>query len=249
MRAVLDFRAELHATANSPASRSEKRARFASWRRELDALEAGLPATPQTIALEGPLRRHRMPRVELENMVLAFDMDAAGVMLAPPICDLRLYCRRSMGALSVLIAAILGDASRPTGCFALALGEAVLLTALLRDLPSAARAGRLALPRETLAEAGIVIASSAEALDHPALPAACEPVAAMAIDRFADASILLPEIGPMARPFFQAVLEAYKDVLDHLCRRGWADLTPPPPPSQLALAARVLRQRMRGPIV
>lgn len=70
VRAVLDFRAELHATANSPASRSEKRARFASWRRELDALEAGLPATPQTIALEGPLRRHRMPRVELENMVI-----------------------------------------------------------------------------------------------------------------------------------------------------------------------------------
>lgn len=245
-RAVLAFRAELQAVADGPAPRPEKRGRLTSWRLELDALEAGLPATPLTMALEAPLRRHRLPRAELENLVLAADMDASGATVAPPLCDLRLYCRRSFGALGVLIAAVLGDGGRPAGCFALALGEAVRLTVLLRDLEPAARAGRLCLPRDALAEAGIVVASAPEVLDHPALSAACEPVAAMAASRFEDARTLLSEVAPLARPFFRAVLEAHEDLLGQLRARGWADLAPPTAPGGLVLAARVVRQRLRG---
>lgn len=171
-QAILAFRAELQAVADGPAPRAEKRGRLTSWRLELDALEAGMPATPITEALAQPMRDYQLCRAELENLVLAADMDAADVMVAPPECDLRLYCRRSTGALLVLLAAVLGDRSRPAGCFALALGEAMRLTTILRDLAAAARAGRLALPREIMAEAGIVVASTAEVLGHPLLPAA-----------------------------------------------------------------------------
>ncbi|EKV31578.1 Squalene/phytoene synthase [Caenispirillum salinarum AK4] len=246
-RAVLAFRAEVQAVADGAAPRPEKRGRLAAWRLELDALEAGLPATPVTIALQQPLHRHRLPRTELENLVLAADMDAGGVMVAPPQCDLRLYTRRSGGALIILLAAVLGDTSHAAGCFGLALGEAMRLTTLLRDLGPAARAGRLCLPRESLAEAGIVAASTAEVLDHPALDAACAPVAATASERFADARLMLPEVALPARPFLRAVLEAHEDLLETLHARGrGAAVQPPPSPGRVALAARVLRHRFRG---
>ncbi|WP_404378427.1 phytoene/squalene synthase family protein [Caenispirillum salinarum] len=246
-RAVLAFRSEVQAVADGTAPRPERRGRLAAWRLELDALEAGLPATPVTIALQQPLHRHRLPRAELENLVLAADMDAGGVMVAPPQCDLRLYARRSGGALIILLTAVLGDTSHAAGCFGLALGDAMRLTTLLRDLGSAARAGRLCLPREALAEAGIVAASTAEVLEHPALGAACGPVAATASERFLDARLMLPEVALPARPFLRAVLEAHEDLLETLQAQGHGTVFPPlPPPGRMALAARVLRHRLRG---
>lgn len=246
-RALLAFRDEVHSIADGTAPRPEKRGRLTAWRLELDALEAGLPATPLTLALHPAYKRFRLPRTELENLILAADMDAGGVMVAPPLCDLRLYCRRSTGALMVLFSAILGDTGRPAGCFSLALGEAMRMTTLLRDLDAAVRAGRLCLPREILAEAGIVVASTTEVLDHASLPAACEPMAAMAADRFQDARALMPEVAPVARPFLSAVLTAHEALLGALMKRGWQSLIPPPLPSSMALAARVLRHRLRGP--
>lgn len=246
MAAVDAFRRELRGIADGPAPLAEKRGRLAAWRREVDALGAGLPATPVGIALLEPMRRHGLARAELEALVGGAEMDTVGVMLAPLACDLRLYCRRTAGAMAVLGLAALGDHSPASGYFALTLGEAAALTILLRDLPHNADLNRLHLPRETLAEAGIVAASPREVLSHPALPAVCQAVAATARAAYEDARSLLADVHPAALLPCLMALDVGERLLSRLETRGWQDLETRPHLGRLELASLTLRHRVMG---
>ncbi|SOD93995.1 squalene/phytoene synthase family protein [Caenispirillum bisanense] len=246
LTALTAYCRELQAVADGPVPLAEKRGRLAAWRRELDALYAGLPATGLSLALLDPIRRYDLPRDELEEIVKGMEMDAAGIMLAPLLCDLRLYCRRVAGAVAILGLGILGDRSRPAGCFGLVLGEAMQMTVILRDLADDAALGRLYLPRETLAEAGIVAASPAEVLGHDALPWVCDSLAALAASRFEEARLMLPELRPTAAQGAGVMLEAHRRLLDRLTARGWRDLDQRPALGRLELIGLSLRHRVFG---
>ena len=68
-----------------------------------------------------------------------------------------------------------------------ALGRALQLTNILRDLDEDAQRGRLYLPRELLDRHGIRTDEPAAVLRHPALPAVCRDLAAVAEGHFAEA--------------------------------------------------------------
>ncbi len=246
MFALYAYCRELDDIADGPAPLAEKRGRLAAWRRELDALYAGMPATPVSLALLGPIRRCKLPREEFEEVIAGMEMDANGVMLAPLLPDLRLYCRRVAGAVGVLTLGIMGDRSRSAGCLALALGEAMQLTNILRDLREDATLGRLYLPRETLAEAGIVAASPNEVLAHDALPWVCDIVAAMAAARFEEAGLMLNEVDRAAAAPAMVMMDVYSRLLDRLRRRGWEDLDRRPSLGKLELLSIALRHKVFG---
>lgn len=246
MAALAAYCREMDEIADGTAPLAEKRGRLAAWRRELEALYAGMPATPVGIALQAPIRRHDLPRGEFEEIIAGMEMDAAGIMLAPMLCDLRLYCRRVAGAIAVLALGILGDRSRPAGCFGLVAGEALQLVYILRDLPRDARLGRLYLPRETLAEAGIVAASPHEVLAHDALPWVCDTLAAMAETRLQEARLMLPEVRPEAARPAQVMMDLHRRLLERLSARGWRDLETRPALGRFEMLAVALRHRMFG---
>lgn len=246
MFALYAYCRELDDIADGTAPLAEKRGRLAAWRRELDALYAGMPATPVSLALLDPIRRCRLPREEFEEIIAGMEMDAAGVMLAPLLPDLRLYCRRVAGAVGVLTLGIMGDRSRPAGCLALVLGEAMQLTNILRDLREDAALGRLYLPRETLAEAGIVAASPDEVLAHEALPWVCDIVAAMAAARFQEARLMVPEVDPVAAAPAVMMMDIYSRLLDRLRERGWQALDQRPALGKLELVSIALRHKVFG---
>src|SRR5260370_40925817 len=107
-------------------------------------------------------------------------MDAAGVIGAPDVVPVDLYCARVAAAVGHLSVHIFGDESSDAHAVADALGRALQLTNIVRDLDEDAARGRLYLPREILDRHGIRGAEPAERLRHPALPAACRRLAAIA---------------------------------------------------------------------
>ena len=88
----------------------------------------------------------------------------------------------AVGRLSVKI---FGMADGPGETLAYHLGRALQLTNILRDLDEDAAMGRLYLPREALAAAGIATRDPKAVVDDPRIDAACRWVAAKAHEQYA----------------------------------------------------------------
>ncbi|WP_247872218.1 presqualene diphosphate synthase HpnD [Azospirillum sp. TSO35-2] len=219
--------------ADEPGDPAAKRAALDVWRRDIRGLYRGdAPTSPLTAALKGAIERYGLPRAELEALIDGMAMDVCdGVsgqgVQAPDLATLRLYCRRVAGAVGLLAIRVFDRADPATERFALALGEALQLTNILRDLREDAALGRLYLPRELLLAAGIATTRPDEALAHPALPRACEALAALAEAQFAEARAALAERGATARGSLwaaTAMMVLYHRLLRRLRAGGWRDL-------------------------
>src|SRR5260370_17708229 len=125
------------------------------------------------------------------------EMDAAEDIRGPDLATLDLYCARVASAVGHLSVHIFGDPGPDAHAVADALGRALQLTNILRDLDEDARRGRLYLPREILDRHGIRGAEPAEVLRHPALPAACRDLPAIAKPHFADAASAMAPCPPL----------------------------------------------------
>jgi presqualene diphosphate synthase len=202
----------------------DKRARLAAWRDQLRTLFlGGAPRDPVARALAAAIQSYHLPRAELEAVIDGVAMDLVP-MRAPPLDVLRLYCRRVAGAVGLLAIRIFDRADERTEAFALALGEALQLTNILRDLDADAGLGRLYLPREYLVRAGILDTDPMAVLVHPGLPAACETLAAHAVRRYEEAEGFLAG-GPARRLWSaRAMMILYRRLLDRLRERGWSAL-------------------------
>ena len=94
-------------------------------------------------------------------------MDAAEDIRAPDWATLDLYCDRVASAVGRLSVRIFGLAPEPGDALAHHLGRALQLTNILRDIDEDAAAGRLYLPREALAAAGVTTDEPLEAVGRP----------------------------------------------------------------------------------
>ncbi|MGH7029641.1 MAG: squalene/phytoene synthase family protein, partial [Stellaceae bacterium] len=102
-----------------------------------------------------------------------------------------------------------------------ALGRALQLTNILRDLDEDARRGRLYLPREILARHGIRDIDPAVVLRHPALPAVCREVAAIAQAHFRDSARAMARCRRRAMRPAAVMAAVYGATLRELLRGGW----------------------------
>jgi phytoene synthase len=124
---------------------------------------------------------------------------------------------------------------------ALALGEALQLTNILRDLTEDARRGRLYLPRELLRGHGIDGSDPGPVLAHPALPEVCAALAERTRQRFADAERLLATGDRRQLRPALVMMQVYRRTLERLIARGWQRLDQPvrlARPERLWLALR-----------
>ena len=146
-------------------------------------------------------------------------------LVAPNLAELQSYCRQVAGAVGRLTVRILGDAGPDALRLAEVQGEALQFTNILRDLAEDAKRGRLYLPRELLAAAGVP-AEPAAALADPRLPRACDALADLARQRFTEAEALLMACAPGCRRPCRIMLRLYSRLLDRLVARGWAQPAP-----------------------
>lgn len=222
MFAVYAFCREIDDIADEPGEAQDKLRRLGNWRSEVEAIYDGTPATTTGTALAGAVRAYALPRAEFLALIDGMEMDARDGVWAPPMTELRLYCRRVAGAVGLLSINIFGDPSPRAQEFAIALGEAFQLTNILRDVDEDLDDGRLYLPRELLEARGVPFDAAAEDVRrHAGLPAACRDLAQEARRRFQEADVLLA--GCDRRALRPAVLMwgIYERTLDRLERTGW----------------------------
>jgi presqualene diphosphate synthase len=223
MYAVYAWCREVDDIADSERPAAHKLAALAAWRDEIDALYAGRPSHLVARALHEPMLCYRLRREDFLSVIDGMEMDAREDIRAPDLATLDLYCARVASAVGHLSVHIFGDASEAAHSVADSLGRALQLTNILRDLDEDARRERLYLPREILDRHGIYDADPIAVLRHPALPAACRDLAAIAETHFRDSARAMTQCRRRAmRP--AAVMGAvYRATLQRLLQGEWRD--------------------------
>jgi presqualene diphosphate synthase len=202
---------------------AERPAGLAMWHDEIEAVYAGQPRQLIARALEAPVARFHLRKQDFHDIIDGMEMDAGAPIRAPDFATLDLYCARVAAAVGHLSVHVFGDSGEEAHQVADALGRALQLTNILRDLAEDAERGRLYLPRELLDRHGIRSDDPAVVLRHPALPAACRDLAEVAIGHFVAAEAAMVRSSRRAmRP--AAVMGAfYRAMLDALVESGWRD--------------------------
>jgi phytoene synthase len=226
MYAIYAFCREVDDIADD-APDDQKAPGLAAWRAEIAALYAGRPSHPITRALLEPVAAYRLDQRDFLAIIDGMEMDAGAAICAPSLAELDLYCARVASAVGRLSVRAFGADTDRALDVAEALGRALQLTNILRDLEEDAARGRLYLPRELLDQHGITGSEPRAVLSHPALPLVCDAVAAMARQKFAEAERAMADCP--RRPMRPAALmkAMYRAILDRLERRGWRALHQP----------------------
>ena len=178
MYAIYAFCREVDDVADGDAPVAAKLDELAGWRREIDALFAGRPepADHARPARSGRAVRSAGRRVPRHDRRHGDGRRRQHACALDERADALLPLRRRRGGAPV--DPRVRRARRGGARGALALGEALQLTNILRDLDEDATRGRLYLPRELLEQHRIIATDPISALRDPGLPEVCDALAA-----------------------------------------------------------------------
>jgi len=124
-----------------------------AWRGELERVLAGRPTHPVGIALADSVERFAIPPQHLREILDGVAMDLAPQRFAT-FAELRRYCYLVAGAVGLATIPIFGCRDPRSRDYAEALGTALQLTNIVRDLAEDVERGRVYLPQEDLARFG-----------------------------------------------------------------------------------------------
>ncbi len=221
MFAIYDFCRKVDDIADDPGpSREQRRLALNDWRADLDALYAGAPR-PSCLELAGPVRDFGLEEADFLAVVDGMEMDVDADIQAPSFDLLDLYCDRVASAVGRLSVKVFGMDPEPGLSLAHHLGRALQFTNILRDLDEDAEIGRLYLPAEALAAAGIETTRPVEVIAHPSIDNACRWLAAKAHQHYAltDQIMAGRPRGRMKTPAL--MIAVYGRILKAMEAEGW----------------------------
>ena len=140
---------------------SVARTKLAFWRREVDSLYANAAQHPVMRALYPHVEPMRLPQAAFHTVIdgMQQDLEKTRYLNFP---ELESYCYKAAGVVGEVSARIFGittpDNPR-TLAYARALGEALQLTNIIRDVGEDARRGRIYLPQDELTQFGVPAAA------------------------------------------------------------------------------------------
>ena len=175
-----------------------------------------------SLALQDPAERFALRREDFLAVIDGMAMDAAPRIRIADLAELQLYCDRVACAVGRLSVRIFGVPEPVGDQLSAALGEALQLTNILRDLKEDAARDRLYLPEDLLRAHGIAATGDADmALSHPAVKDVCEQIAATAVRRFEEAARIAGQCDrKRVRPAV-IMMQVYRRTFDRLVARGW----------------------------
>lgn len=124
------------------------------WREEIDRTFSGNPNHPIGKELDWSHQQRPLSKGLFSDIMDGMSMDVAHVPIQKNK-DLSLYCYRVAGAVGLLSTEIFGCTDEKTCEFARALGEALQLTNILRDIKEDASRGRIYFPQQERIHFGV----------------------------------------------------------------------------------------------
>lgn len=223
MYAIYAFCRLVDDIADEAGSLEEKRIGLAAWRSNITALYQGRAEGPVTRVLAAAVLRFQLRAADFIAVIDGMETDAETVVVAPDMATLDLYCDRVASAVGRLSVRAFGDASPAADQVAHALGRALQLTNILRDIKEDADRGRIYLPCEYLRDAGVP-ADPIAILTAPGLPAVCDRLATLAHAYFSEARQAMELCDRTAMKPARLMGATYDAVLAALEQRGWKRL-------------------------
>jgi phytoene synthase len=220
MYAIYAFCRIVDDIADEDGAFADKAARLDAWRDRIAGLYEGASDGPVTRVLVLAASRFALRQADFVAVIDGMQTDAEAPVIAPSPEELDLYCDRVASAVGRLSVRAFGDASPAADRVAFALGRALQLTNILRDIAEDAERGRLYLPGPWLDEA-FVPRDPRAVVGAPGLPAVCRRVAALAEGYFRDAEAAMAECDPKAMKPARLMGATYAALLARLQRQGW----------------------------
>jgi len=227
MFGIYAFCREVDDIADGTAGATEKMEALGRWRGEIERLYGEQPRDPMTRALKWAVEEFGLHKEDFRAIIDGMEMDARESLRIADMDELNLYCDRvacAVGRLSVRVFGIDDDIGTE---LASALGQALQLTNILRDITEDAERDRLYIPADLLSAHDIPANDISAVLNHPRFPQVCDTLAAVARRRFDQAKAAILQCDPdKIRPAVM-MMEVYRRILDKLAHRGWLNLNLP----------------------
>jgi squalene synthase HpnD len=221
MYAVYAFCRAVDDIADDGGPSAARLAMLDQWRGDIARLYGGGGSTDLTWELVGPLARYRFRQQDFLDVIDGMEMDVRREMRGPSWETFDLYCDRVASAVGRLSVKIFGVDEDAGILLSHHLGRALQMTNVLRDLDEDAELGRLYLPAEALANAGIEKKDIGTVLEHPGLAEACMAVADRAKRHFTEASAVMARCHKETVRSPRIMASVYRSLLDKLIARGW----------------------------
>jgi phytoene synthase len=223
MYAIYAFCRIVDDIADEAGTIEAKRRDLATWRDNIAALYRGRTEEPVTRVLALAVPKFQLRSEDFIAVIDGMETDAETVVVAPDMATLDLYCDRVASAVGRLSVRVFGDASPAADRVAHALGRALQLTNILRDIREDSDRGRIYLPAEYLHDAGVP-ADPVAMLTAPGLPAVCDRLAVLAHGYFREAWTAMDLCDRTAMKPARLMGATYDAILSALERRGWKRL-------------------------
>ena len=232
---IYSFCRQVDDIADSDGPRAVRLAAIQQWRDDIDALYQGRPPA-RLRDYVASVCRFGLKREDFLAIIDGMEMDIPQDIRAPDMATLDLYCDRVASAVGRLSVRVFGLAEDDGILLAHHLGRALQLTNILRDIDEDAAIGRLYLPKEGLAQAGISSTDPLVVAADPAVPKVCAPLVERARDHFAESDAIMARNSRRAVRAPRIMSKYYGSILALLVARGFAN---PRTPVRLNKAARI----------
>lgn len=190
------------------------------WRADIDSLYAG-GEPGQAVLVAEAVGRFGLDRADFHEVIDGMAMDVARDIRWPPAEELDIYCDRVASAVGRLSVKIFGMEDAPGKALAHHLGRALQLTNILRDIDEDAAIGRVYLPIEALAAAGIEPVTPAQVVADPRIDAVARSLAKQAKAHFVEAQAVLARRPRGNLIAAQLMAAAYSRLLQEMVKAGW----------------------------
>jgi len=201
-------------------TRVERTAELQEWRDDLASLYVG-GRGGRAAFLKNVVTEFEPRLADFIAVIDGMQMDVEGDIVAPSLEVLDLYCDRVASAVGRLSIKVFGMEEEPGFALAHHLGRALQLTNILRDLDEDAAIGRLYLPREYLADAGLGPVDPKKILEGTGLSETCRKVAVLALKHYDKAHEIMaakPK-GDIRAPRLMGAV--YAEILKRMMVVGW----------------------------
>ena len=219
------------------------------WRAELDRCFGDEPAqTMQGQSLKPAVRRFDLPREPFDDLLDGVAMDL-GTRRYQTFEELHEYCLRVASAVGLICIEIFGYRNADTREYAIALGVALQLTNIVRDVPTDLRTGRIYLPTEDLQRFGCTDDDLRAGLSDP-VRALLEFECERARSFYAKARAALPTEDARRLVAAEIMGAIYRAILERIEQRGYdvfSQVVRVPRPRRALIAVSVwVRTMFRG---